>query len=157
MFLDMYFSASSSRMTGMEIFSTTIHWDQCRGVTWKINWRTEGEKRQKKQESCEWKWSTGEELMPWTETSTESVSVFLMLAGPVSSTVWPVLDQTPRWYCGNSWSLSLPKTSGMRMKRRLRRWFQKEPQQLMRLLSIDDKSVVILCYFVSLRLEGETN
>lgn len=25
----------------MEIFSTTIHWDQCRGVTWKINCRTE--------------------------------------------------------------------------------------------------------------------
>lgn len=33
----MYFSASSRRMTGMEIFSTTIHWDQRRGVTWKIN------------------------------------------------------------------------------------------------------------------------
>lgn len=44
MFLDMYFSASSRRMTGMEIFSTTIHWDQRRGVTWKINWRTGGKK-----------------------------------------------------------------------------------------------------------------
>lgn len=40
-FLDIYLSASSRRMTGMEIFSTTIHWDQCRGVTWKINCRTE--------------------------------------------------------------------------------------------------------------------
>lgn len=48
MFLDMYFSASSRRMTGMEIFSTTIHWDQHRGVTWKINWGTEVEKDRKK-------------------------------------------------------------------------------------------------------------
>lgn len=34
----MNFSASSRRMTGMEIFKTTIHWDQRRGVTWKMSW-----------------------------------------------------------------------------------------------------------------------
>lgn len=36
-FLDIYFKASSSRMTGKEIFRTIIHWDQRKGVTWKMS------------------------------------------------------------------------------------------------------------------------
>lgn len=58
-FLDIYFSASSRRMTGMEIFRTTIHWDQRRGVTWKINWRT---KETTKSETS----SNASDIMPWS-------------------------------------------------------------------------------------------